>query len=554
MSKDSHNLGKSTLISVIDFLLLKTLDKSHIFKQYEGKFRDHILFLEVLLNSGEYMTIKRPVSNSTKISFKIHEHKNQNFINEKKWDEPALPIKKAKEYLEEKVNFDVIPNWPFRKSVTYFLRSQEDYRDVFQLAKFSAGKDVDWKPFLFDLLGFNGDFLRDKYELESAKDKQKDLIKEFKDKLSVNPEELDKIRGAIELKKDERNELQEEIDNFNFYQKERRLNKDLVENIESQIAELNSREYDLQYELDQINSALKTESIQRFDDVRTIWEEAKVVFQDAIIKEYEQLEEFNRKITEERTEYLNERFKELSEGLGKVRESLKKLDVKRSEILSVLSDRDSFRKFKKYQIDISKAEAELARLEEQLKNIDRIDVFNKAIKEIEDKVDDIKNDIKLQIESSDNIVYPEIRKNFRNIIKYIVNNPAILYIVTNSNGNVEYKAEIQSEDEIEITADGKGFSYKKFLCMAFDLAVLMTYHKKSFFRFVYHDGALESLDNRKKVNFIKKVREVCKKNGLQYIFTSIEDHLPIGVQFSDDEIAVEFDDSGDEGKLFGMSF
>lgn len=227
LSKDSHNLGKSTLISVIDFLLLKTLDKYHIFKQYEGKFRDHVLFLEVLLNEGQYMTIKRSVATSTKIAFKIHEHKHQNFIDEKNWDEPALPFKKAKLYLEKKVGFDVIPNWPFRKSVTYFLRFQEDYRDVFQLAKFSAGKDVDWKPFLFNLLGFNGDLLRDKYELESAKDKQKDLIKEFKDKLSVDPEELDKIRGAIELKKDEQNALQNEIDSFNFYQKERLLNKDL---------------------------------------------------------------------------------------------------------------------------------------------------------------------------------------------------------------------------------------------------------------------------------------------------------------------------------------
>ena len=42
------------------------------------------------------------------------------------------------------------------------------------------------------------------------------------------------------------------------------------------------------------------------------------------------------------------------------------------------------------------------------------------------------------------------------------------------------------------TSEGKGTSYKKMLCAAFDMAVLETYADKSFYRFVYHDGILLS--------------------------------------------------------------
>ena len=34
ISKDSHNLGKSTLIDVLDFMLLKEVKKDHLFKKY----------------------------------------------------------------------------------------------------------------------------------------------------------------------------------------------------------------------------------------------------------------------------------------------------------------------------------------------------------------------------------------------------------------------------------------------------------------------------------------------------------------------------------------
>ncbi len=79
--KDSHNLGKTLLIYLIDFLLLKELKVGHFLYDHEKDFRGFEFYLEILLNSGKYLTIKRCVENNTKIYFKTHDIKFQDFKN-----------------------------------------------------------------------------------------------------------------------------------------------------------------------------------------------------------------------------------------------------------------------------------------------------------------------------------------------------------------------------------------------------------------------------------------------------------------------------------------
>jgi uncharacterized protein YydD (DUF2326 family) len=59
-----------------------------------------------------------------------------------------------------------------------------------------------------------------------------------------------------------------------------------------------------------------------------------------------------------------------------------------------------------------------------------------------------------------------------------------------------------------------------------DLAVLITYSSRSFYWSVYYDDGLEGLDNRKKINFLNTVRDICKEHDLQYILTVIESDIP----------------------------
>ncbi len=554
--KDSHNLGKTTLITVIDFMLLKEqLDNNHIFNQYKDKFSGYIFYLEILLNNGKYITIKRNTDTPSKISIKESD-KSINCLNKESWDKNNIAIKKAKEFLNEQLNFDILKMYDYRKSVTYFLRSQKDYNEVFQLAKFSKGGDIHWKPFVFELLGFNGNLLEEKYNTDNEISEQKSLITGIKNKFSVDTDEIDRIKGAIELKRDEQKELQEQIDNFNFYQQERKLNRELVEDIEKGISDLNTLEYNLEYDLEKLTESLGSNISFDIDQLKRLYSESQVYFPDNLVKDYKELENFNKRITEERNKYLIEKKAEVSNKLIEIRKDLMLYNDKRNVLLSVLKDKDSFKKFKTYQINLTKVEGEISRLEEKLRSINNIDSLNEQVKKMNDKLDDLKEKIGNQIKSDENKIYPEIKRIFRNIFKYIFNTPALIYMKQNGQGNIDFEVEVSKENEVEITAEGKGNTYQKMLCISFDISLLVAYHKSSYYRFVYHDGSLEGLDNRRKTQYINLIRDYCLKFNIQYILTSIQDDIPSDIlqTFKKNEICLTLDDSGDNGRLFEMSF
>ncbi len=231
--KDTHNLGKTLLISIIDFLLLKTFKRKGHFLA-KDIFRGQIFYCEIELNNGKYLIIRRAVDNPTKISFKLNDFRLRGFQQDVNWDEENLPFKKAREKLNEYLSFDGLPNWSYRKTITYLLRSQHDYQDVYKLNKFK-GKDKDWKPMVFDLLGFDGNIIKEKAELEERRAGLSHDIAVLKREAQIDTSEKDRIQGLLEIRKDEKENTESKIDKFNFFEKDKSINQQLVEEIDSRI-------------------------------------------------------------------------------------------------------------------------------------------------------------------------------------------------------------------------------------------------------------------------------------------------------------------------------
>jgi uncharacterized protein YydD (DUF2326 family) len=127
--------------------------------------------------------------------------------------------------------------------------------------------------------------------------------------------------------------------------------------------------------------------------------------------------------------------------------------------------------------------------------------------------------------------------------------------IAQQEGHLEFKAEILDESGNATSAD-LGHTYRKLLCIAFDLAVLRAHIEDKFPRFVYHDGVFESLDDRKKENLLTVIRRYADL-GLQPTITLIDSDLPVRAAddepvFSPDEIVITLHDEGDEGRLFKM--
>ena len=555
VQKDSHNLGKSTLIDVLDFMLLKNIDKNHLFKKYSPLFDNHIFYLEIELNNGTFLTIRRSVKEATRISFKSSEAKTI-CGEDTAWDKNDVALAKAVAYLNEQLAFDVLHDWPYRKTVSFFLRTQKDYINVFQLGKFLNGKHKEWKPVVFELLGYDSSALKRKYELDDNLEELRSKSSAISVEMSVNADDYDKVKSALALRVSERDEMQQRVDAFSFYSEEQQITQNLVDEIERSISELNSRDYALSYDLERVKSSIANLPSFDLDQLKKIYEEASIYFPDNLARSFDDLYQFNVKVTRERNHYLREQAQEIEDELRSIRQRLQELDKRRREALAAIQDRDTFHKFKSYQKKLAQLEGEVSRLEIQLQNVDVMATLSDEIERVQQEQKDISKEINTQLKTQDGDIPSTIKRCFNEIFRTIFGVSALLYVRTNKTGNIDFLTDVAPDENAEATAEGYGNTYNKMLCVAFDLAVLATYSAKSFFRFVYHDGVFEGLDNRKKELFVQIARDYCQRYNLQYIFSSIEDDVPQNIlsTFTTTEQFLTLSDQDDSGKLFGFSF
>lgn len=552
--KDTHNLGKTSLLVVIDFLLLSTFTKKSPILTNQI-FSTQTFFLELLLNSGKYLVIRRGIEKPSKISFKLNEIPLTNFDIPTEWDEENVAFEEAKDMLNTFLGYDVLTNWLYRKSISYFLRSQKDYLDVFQLNKFK-GKHITWKPFVFDLLGFDGSLVEKKLHCDDEIVGKESEIATLQKQASIDIAERDKIIGLIEIKSEEKDRTEKEIDKFNFYSQDATVTRELIDTIDIQLQSLNSERYRLGYEIKKINSSLEqTSAAVRLDKLKELYNEVELFFPESLSKQYEELERFTDAISLERRKYLEENLSFLKTEYAKINDAIKTKEQERSDKISLLTEVDVYDKFKVYQKELASLETELSLLQEKLRLIDRSSTIRTEIENLKDERKEYIDKIR---EAIDGRAHADINKIFNQIVTEVTDTNAIISIKQNSDANVEFEADYQTTAHVT-TSEADGTSYKKLLCVAFDIALLVYYSSHSFYRFVYHDGVLEGLDDRVKQRLIMVTQRICSEYGLQYILSLIDSDIPKNVEdsnqeFPKDAVCLNLNDLDDRGKLFMRSF
>ncbi|WP_339136210.1 MAG: DUF2326 domain-containing protein [Candidatus Electrothrix sp. GW3-4] len=559
--KDTHNLGKTTLGHLLNFLLLARRNpKFFLFKHLE-QFQKFIFFLELELLDGSYITIRRGVQNATKISFKKHEIAQQNFVNlaEDAWDHHDVPFERSLSILDALLDLRSLKPWTFRKGIGYQLRSQDDYRDVFQLRKF-MGKHADWKPFLAHITGFNADQITSYYEKEKQIEDKKKQEQIIQSEFGGSLEDISKVEGMILLKQKELEKKQAFLDAFDFRSQDKEHTEQLVDMIDERIATLNAECYSLQKNQKKINDSLEEEQILFHpDDAERLFKESGILFAGQIKKDFQQLIAFNRAITDERCAYLQEELREIEDRLKEVNAELDTLGKQRSETLSFLNETNVFNKYKKFSNELITLKADLSSLERQRDSLRRLQELRTSLRRLKEKLEHLQSDIELDVERQNSdpaCLFSSIRLFFNEIVEEVIDRKALLNVALNREGHLEFKDEILDESGNTTSADS-GTTYKKLLCTAFDLAVLRAYLDKKFPHFVFHDGVFESLDNRKKENLLNVIRRYSDL-GIQVIITLIDSDLPPKSDrnkevFGEQEIILTLHDENEQGRLFKMA-
>lgn len=557
-TKSSHNLGKSTLARVIDFCLLGSANKDHFFKKRANLFGEFVFFLEIELLDGTFLTIRRAAANASKISFYLAPTTQPDLtsLDDERWSHFELPFAKAKSLLDGYLDLRDIDPWKFRNAIGYFLRTQADYDDVFKLQR-HAGLDKDWKPILARILGLDAAIFTNRYEMKAEIEMKAALLTNAERDAKGLETDPEKVDALIQLREVDVARMQEELDGFDFEGFDTDKTTAIVDQLDKRIAELNQSRYTLKHSIAELERGLVADKIT-FDPnkAKALFEEAGVNFPDQVKTDFEQLIAFNKAITEERGDYLREELASSRAEVARISEELRNLNAQRRKSLSYLRSEDVFEKYRTLSAEVAKTAAEVEFLKRQYNTLSDIQDKRRELREAKAtyaELQGVAEQALRQASQERSSLLSKVRKYFSGLLKEVLGRDAILSVSLNGEGNLEFRTDFVDGNETT-TSEADGTSYKKLLCVAFDLAVVRAHLDGAFPRFVFHDGIFELLDPRPRMNLLESVRATAEL-GIQSIVTVMDFDLPLkddgsGHDLSEDDVILRLHDDGDKGRLF----
>ncbi|MGL5050838.1 MAG: DUF2326 domain-containing protein [Fusobacteriaceae bacterium] len=548
---DTHNLGKTSLTKLLDFMLLKEIDKDHTFLKHFSIFEKHEFYLEVLLNDGIYLTIKRKVNNNTKISFYLS-NKSEYLINNEQWDELDLPIRKAKKFLNSKLDFSIFKKgYTYQTFLPYFLKDENSFDTNFEKL-FSNQKHETWKAPLLDLLSINSKFYKTKLKDEAKLDL---LKKKYPDKESFSTQLIEK-EAQKKLYEKKLYDLQQQIETCDYFNIDENITQESVNEVLQEISRLNTIKYNLSYDIKKLNESLEAESNTiDVEELQDLFDEVNLFFPIELKRTYDDLVNFNKQIFSERQESMKKTLIEKETKLKQVNKDLVILNDQQKKMVSILKQKNIYEKLLEQQKEVIFLETTIENISNNISTLkNTISIFSEMSK--------LTNDISTNIEKLRENIFTNA-SDFNKVLNTITQNIfktriGILNIVLNGNHNPDFKLSFMEAATLKMTSEGDGGTYGEWLCACFSLYLAIIYSKYDFYRFLFQDGIMETGDNRRKVDFIEEIKRICKEHNIQYITTAIEHEVnspEVKKLLLPEDIVLELtDDPSGNGTLYGFSF
>lgn len=545
--KSSHSLGKTTLIDILDFCLLKQISKEHILKK--SCFNDFEFFLEIQCELNRFITIKRPVSGKISITA-TNEGVRFQSVDTSNWDYQELAFKKAKENLNRLICPKPIleSGFNYRNGLRYCFRKQTQYENTFKVNN-SRESDASWASYLASTIGINYRAVEEKYELNKRVESLKNAINEVNNLPADSGQSLEAEITQIEAAV---GRMRIELDKFDFKKADENVSKELIDDVSENVSSMVSTIYSLDQRISAIDKSLQAEFTFEMNKVLSLFEEVQIYFPEDLTKSYEDLIRINQDMSIGRKERLVKTKRSI---LNERNETSKKLSAERArqqELTAVLLQKDAFEKYKKLQGRLTTEESRVAVLKERLARIDLATELGDKLEQAESEKNKSAKRLEIATRVRGNEKLARAVTLFSELVDHILNFSAFFYTDTNKDGNIQFKVGLRDQ-----TAINEGFSYTRVLSAIFDATLLVLHSEEDFFRFCYHDGLLESLDDRLKFMLINEWRRVSIKHNLQFIITVLDSDLPLKDEkkeyFKESEIIRELHDRGADGRLFRMA-
>ena len=389
--------------------------------------------------------------------------------------------------------------------------------------RYKRGKDVEWKTIVASMVGLDDTVVRKKYNLEKEIEKLESEISSLENNSNFSLSDIEVVKETLLLLESELNEKETLYKNFDFYLKEHHINKELVSEVEESVSRLNKERYSLDKKQKLIEKSLMKEQEIDLKKVQKLFSEVNINLSDMLIKSYEDVIEFNDKITKDRELYLQAEYSRIAQRLSEIDDILMLENTKRKELLSVLTDTDTFSKFKKIEQEIVTIKTNISLVEEKYRKLREYKCKLRRVKVLNKRRDRLVVKLDHSIKAPNDILV-SIKETFKRLSRLVLGVDAILNIALNSNDNLVFETKVIDTTVILDNSKEEGEAYSRMFCFIFDASIGLTYKHQKFFHFIAHDGLFDNLGIEYKKG-IMTVLNLLVENGLQYIFTSIEDEI-----------------------------
>lgn len=494
-------VGKSVCIEFINFCLLKRISDSrlNLIPKKNAEIIDSQIKLDFDFNNRKVI-ISRSISKPEQVLIQIDGEQIQ-----------FEKLEDASEYLGN-LYFENYPantkRLSFRNLLQPIVRDERsEFKDLIKC--FDTNKNIppDYSPHLFYLNVGLEKYTEIKVVNEDLK-KKRTFYSETK-KLVTNNNEI-KIQDA----KAHLNELESEVGKVNKAIENLKTNEsfeliqgDLVK-LEAKLADLRTKQQAIKFEIKQIDSFPKPESINE-NEIQIIFNQFKQGLGDLVEKSLDDLKEFKNKIDGFRNSIVNDRLTSLKSELSEINSIVRKLDEEYSEKISLLDNGEVLKDLKTSIRVFNEKNRELNNLRSMIQKYD------------ESERDKKKLEAGKAILISD--LEEELYKNQETLKSF---KESILSIHERIMGNREAHFEIKTTKNQNVvnfimrTDDDGSHSTERMKVFIYDIALMLNeLTRKNHPRFLIHDNIFEDDDSiEKSLNFLFEYNNKFP-NEFQYIVT-----------------------------------
>jgi uncharacterized protein YydD (DUF2326 family) len=537
--KTYNSVGKSLLIALIHFCL-----GSNKNKEFENKLPEWEFSLDFEIDGVTYTAV-RNTSNQEIIQLDNKEYKPKEY----------------NQYLGQKLfhNRDEnIKYLSFRSLISRFIRPKRSSYvsyDTFIIEEQKVGG----YPNLLNnsyLLGLDIEKVDKKYRLKD----QFDDIKTKKSNIENDPimkgffkidGDIKDIEIEIEFLEDRVRKLEKNISEFKVSEDYDQIRKEADE-ISSSLKAYKNKATALKNATRNIEKSLKIQPDISTRKITALYQEAEYGIRESIVKKLEEVENFNKKLLDNRKSRLIEEKKKIEAQLEDVDRIISRLGKQEDEKLYLLKATGSLEEYAKLNEELSNYKVKLGKIKE----------YKELLAEYENKIEEIKKEfIDENIETNKYLKDSEpVRKRNIQIFKsfaeqFYENKKAGIEIRNNTSENrlrYDIRASIDSD-----TGDGVG--YVKLFC--FDWTLLKAQHNHEV-KFIFHDSRLLSeIDPRQVATLFQVAYKNAEENNFQYFISanqkdldSIKDKISPGEyeKIIERNVILDLTDESDESKLLGI--